>query len=79
MQAMAQYLWAYMTPWLKRAVKIVTSSAKAQVFEELPYLGVHIRRGDKITSKEAAYHSSEVNLRIFLNVSGNPPVTAQLI
>ncbi|CAM9899855.1 unnamed protein product [Ascophyllum nodosum] len=56
---MARYLWSYMTPWLKRDVAIVTHAPGTDVFRESLYLGVHIRRGDKIYMKEATYHDSE--------------------
>ena len=49
-----------MTPWLKRDVAIVTHAPGTDVFRESLYLGVHIRRGDKIYMKEATYHDSEV-------------------
>ena len=50
-----------MTPWLKRDIDIVIRAPEKYVFKKYPYLGVHIRRGDKISKKEASYHASEVN------------------
>ncbi|CAM9749320.1 unnamed protein product [Ascophyllum nodosum] len=57
--AMASYLWSYMTPWLKRDIDIVVRAPKEDVFREHPFLGVHIRRGDKVANKEASNHASE--------------------
>ncbi|CAM9749390.1 unnamed protein product, partial [Ascophyllum nodosum] len=56
---MASNLWSFMTPWLKRDIDIVIRAPEKYVFKKYPYLGVHIRRGDKISKKEASYHASE--------------------
>ena len=43
LSVMAKYLWSHMTPWLRRDVDLVKNK-----FQKSPYLGMHIRRGDKI-------------------------------
>ena len=61
-----------MTPWLKRDIDIVVRAPKEDVFREHPFLGVHIRRGDKVANKEASNHASEVNrLLLMLLLIGN--------
>jgi len=42
------YIWSYMTPWLKRDINLIESN----IFNE-PYIGLHIRRGDKVIYGEA--------------------------
>ena len=43
LSVMAKYLWSHMTPWLRRDVDLVKNK-----FQKSPYLGMHIRRGDKL-------------------------------
>lgn len=45
-QVLAKYLWSYMTPWLRKDVHFVTHAEKA--FQGSPFLGLHVRRGDKL-------------------------------
>ncbi|CBJ33653.1 Alpha-(1,6)-fucosyltransferase, family GT23 [Ectocarpus siliculosus] len=47
--AMAKYLWSNVTPWLQADVDFVTRASPSDVFQESPFLGLHIRRGDKVT------------------------------
>ena len=49
---MAGYLWSHMTPWLRNDVEIVIHAEKA--VEGSPFLGLHIRRGDKIVVEAQA-------------------------
>ncbi|CAM9799642.1 unnamed protein product, partial [Laminaria digitata] len=49
---MAKYLWSFMTPWLRNDVHFVTHAEKA-FNGSAPFLGIHIRRGDKIKEAKA--------------------------
>lgn len=51
-QVLAKYLWNHMTPWLRSDVNFVTHAEKA--FEGSPFLGLHVRRGDKIVHEATA-------------------------
>lgn len=48
---MATYLWSHMTPWLKRNIHYVTHVGGH--LSEVPFVGIHVRRGDKVTEGEA--------------------------
>lgn len=52
LQVMAEYLWNFMTPWLRQDVQFVTHAEKA--FDGSPFLGMHVRRGDKLRSEAKA-------------------------
>ena len=43
LSVMIKYLWSHMTPWLRRDVDLLKNK-----FKKSPYLGMHIRRGDKL-------------------------------
>lgn len=49
MQVMAKFLWSFITPWLRKDVHIVTQVR--ETFGRSPFIGVHIRRGDKISGE----------------------------
>ncbi|CAM9350478.1 unnamed protein product, partial [Laminaria digitata] len=49
---LAKYLWSYMTPWLRKDVHFVTHAEKA--FQGSPFLGLHVRRGDKLRAEANA-------------------------
>ncbi|CAM9447993.1 unnamed protein product, partial [Laminaria digitata] len=49
---MAKYLWSYMTPWFRADVNFVTHAEKA--FEGSAFLGIHVRRGDKLIKEAKA-------------------------
>ena len=51
-QVMAKYLWSYMTPWVRNDVNFVIHTQK--VVEGLPFLGMHVRRGDKLADEAKA-------------------------
>ena len=51
-QVLANYLWSYMTPWLRNDVNFVTHAHK--VVERSPFLGMHVRRGDKVVHEATA-------------------------
>lgn len=51
-QVLAKYLWNHMTPWLRNDVNFVTHAEEA--FEGSPFLGLHVRRGDKIGREATA-------------------------
>ncbi|CAN0312629.1 unnamed protein product [Ectocarpus sp. 12 AP-2014] len=54
--AMAKYLWSNVTPWLQADVDFVTRASPSDVFQESPFLGLHIRRGDKVSQGEASMY-----------------------
>ncbi|CAM9648443.1 unnamed protein product [Laminaria digitata] len=49
---LAKYLWSYMTPWLRKDVHLVTHAEK--VFQGSLFLGLHVRRGDKLGAEANA-------------------------
>ncbi|CAB1104168.1 GT23 [Ectocarpus sp. CCAP 1310/34] len=57
--AMAKYLWSNVTPWLQADVDFVTRASPSDVFQESPFLGLHIRRGDKVSQGEASMYLCE--------------------
>ncbi|CAN0094322.1 unnamed protein product, partial [Laminaria digitata] len=55
---MAKYLWSFMTPWLRKDVNFVTHGEKA--FDgSAPFLGIHVRRGDKLQKEAKAFAVEE--------------------
>ena len=52
LQVMAKYLWSYMTPWVRNDVNLVIHAEK--VVEGSPFLGMHVRRGDKLAHEAKA-------------------------
>eukprot|EP00904_Undaria_pinnatifida_P002353 jgi/Undpi1/12118/HiC_scaffold_5.g01794.m1 len=44
--AVAKFLWSFITPWVRRDVRQVTSLRGT--FGTSPFIGLHIRRGDKL-------------------------------
>lgn len=72
-QVMAERLWDYMTPWLKSEVDAVIRKATNSTEKETrfsPFVGIHIRRGDKIAKGEANVTSSEVGVRTTRSMVG---------
>lgn len=57
---MAKYLWSNVTPWLKADVDFVTRAPPSDVFQDSPFLGLHIRRGDKVSQGEAHMYLCKV-------------------
>jgi hypothetical protein len=53
---MAKYLWSHLTPWIRKHIEFV--KYYNDVFQTKPYLGIHVRRGDKLII-EAKYHPIE--------------------
>lgn len=52
LSVLADYVWSHMTPWLKNDAKLVAGDN--ELFNGgSPYLGLHIRRGDKVSTGEA--------------------------
>ena len=51
-QVMAKYLWSYMTPWFRNDIHFVTHAEKA--IEGSSFLGMHVRRGDKLVHEAKA-------------------------
>lgn len=50
---MASYLWGYLTPWIKDAVEAIVDKPSAWKTKDFPFIALHVRRGDKLTSDEA--------------------------
>lgn len=59
-QVVAKYLWSHVTPWLQADVDFIAAAPPSDVFESSPFLGLHVRRGDKISMGEAHFHPCEV-------------------
>lgn len=65
-------IWDHLAPWTRRDVDSVTNSDSFKVFQESPFLGLHVRRGDKLSTHEATlipleeYFKSAIN---YLNES----------
>lgn len=53
MQVMARYLWEHLTPWLEEDVRVALERPDVQALRQKPYVGFHIRRGDKVSTGEA--------------------------
>lgn len=52
LSVLADYVWSHMTPWLRKDAELV--SGDNELFDGgSPYLGLHIRRGDKVSTGEA--------------------------
>ena len=62
-QVMTEYLWSYMTPWLQADINVVTHTPHTDVFENSPFLALHVRRGDKLI-REAKMHFCEVGVYV---------------
>ena len=52
LQVMATYLWSYLTPWVRNDVNVVIHAEK--MVERSPFVGMHVRRGDKIAHEAKA-------------------------
>eukprot|EP00903_Cladosiphon_okamuranus_P021622 g19881.t1 len=50
---MARYLWGHLTPWLVEDVRAALERSDVQALRLEPYVGFHIRRGDKVAEGEA--------------------------
>ena len=53
---MAKYLWSHLTPWIRKDIEFVKHYS--DVFQTKPYVGIHVRRGDKLIH-EAKYQPIE--------------------
>lgn len=49
----SKYLWRHMTPWLQNNIHHATQNDDLQGFNDSPYVGIHVRRGDKVKEGEA--------------------------
>ena len=56
---MATFLWSSITPWLRQEVDVITRTW--EVFETSPFIGMHIRRGDKLRETGGRVYSAEVD------------------
>ena len=57
---MARYLWQHLTPWLEEDVRAALSRPDVQALRQQPYVGFHIRRGDKVSEGEAPKVETQV-------------------
>lgn len=53
-QVMARYFWKNLSPWLEEDVRKTLDRPDVEIFRSEPYVGFHIRRGDKVSEGEAA-------------------------
>lgn len=60
-QVMADYLWSQLTPWIKDDIKNVTCADAVAAVNNVPFVGIHVRRGDKVKRHEAEYYEAEVS------------------
>ncbi|CAM9656415.1 unnamed protein product [Scytosiphon promiscuus] len=51
---MARYFWNNLSPWLEEDVRKALDRPEVDIFRKQPYVGLHIRRGDKVAEGEAA-------------------------
>ncbi|CAN0067173.1 unnamed protein product [Pylaiella littoralis] len=50
---MVRYFWNNLTPWLEEDIENALDRPEVDVFREKPYVGFHVRRGDKVAEGEA--------------------------
>lgn len=62
MQVVARYLWGNIEPALARRVRQEVRRPALDVFRESPYIGLHIRRGDKIAEGEMEFIETKVGV-----------------
>lgn len=58
-QALADHFMSHLQPWLLDDVHSLLSETELAAFEERKYIGVHVRRGDKLHSPEGRKIESE--------------------
>lgn len=58
---MAQYVWSQLTPWIKNDIRDVTHADAAAGVNDVAFIGIHIRRGDKVKHHEAKFYRAEVS------------------
>lgn len=51
LQIIASHLWGFMTPWLQDIVRKILSKEHPAAIRDSPFVGIHVRRSDKITSE----------------------------
>lgn len=54
LQVMMRYLWSHLTPWLEKDVDIALERPDVEALRQDPYVGFHIRRGDKVVENGEA-------------------------
>lgn len=59
-QVVSKYLWSHTTPWLQKNIHDATHGGDLQKFSDSPFVGIHVRRGDKIKEGEADLIGAEV-------------------
>ena len=62
---MARYMWKNIEPALQRRVREAVERPELDVFRQEKYVGLHIRRGDKITEGEMEKVETQVRCRCF--------------
>ena len=50
---MLDYLHSHWQPWLKRDIQSILDEPATAAVREVPYIGMHVRRGDKLREAEA--------------------------
>lgn len=61
-QVVSNYLWSHLTPWIKTHIyEAINGDDVPENFPERKFVGVHIRRGDKVSEHEAELHEAEVS------------------
>lgn len=50
---MSRLLWKNLTPWLQEDVRKALERPDLDVFRRKPFVGLHVRRGDKVAEGEA--------------------------
>lgn len=60
---MARYFWSNLTPWLEEDIENALDLREVDVFRQNPYVGFHIRRGDKVAEGEAEKVETKVRLK----------------
>lgn len=60
---MARYMWTNIEPTLQEHVRKEVDSPELEVFRQSPYVGLHIRRGDKIAEGEMEMVETKVRRR----------------
>ncbi|CAM9552176.1 unnamed protein product [Ectocarpus sp. 4 AP-2014] len=53
LSVMARLLWKNLTPWLQEDVRKALERPDLDVFRRKPFVGLHVRRGDKVAEGEA--------------------------
>lgn len=61
MQVLAKYLWSNLTPWLQADANFIAHAPVSAGFDQLPFLAIHVRRGDKVAEGQGDMYTCEVS------------------